>query len=298
MIKTKTKKNDNGILTTTVDHAPEDGLRLSTLGQRIYMSKSEEYRKAGEQFFWIYMEYANLLNLGNYDLEKQDVTRLVYIACHIGNEGYLVDNLGFINKKRLKQKMNLTNKVFYELYNKLIEYEILIEKENKLFLKEDLFSRGKLSSITKKENDYTRIYIDSVKYIYENVSSKFHSIIGIYFAMIPFAHRQTNVICLNPESQKSEMIPITISDLATIVDYRKNVHDLIRELLKVRINGNESLLGFWVNSEDEGSYYIKLNPRIIYGGSLENRFTDEESYMFKVKTLPAIRKRKSNELNP
>ena len=47
-----------------------------------------------------------------------------------------------------------------------------------------------------------------------------------------------------------------------------------------------------------GSYYIKLNPRIIYGGDIKNRFVEEESYMFKVRILPAIRKKKQKELNP
>lgn len=293
-MKKETIKNKDGSLTTIIDHDLEDGLKISSLNQRIYLSKYNGYRAYDEQFFWLYMEYSNLLNIENYDLEKQDITRLIYIACFIGNNGYLTDSEGIMTKKRLKKKMNLTDKVFYDLYNKLIDYDILIEKENKLFIKEDLFSRGKLSGLIKKENDYTRIYTESIKYIYENVSSKNHAMLGTFFKIIPFVHRTTNTICLNPESPISEIIPMTVSDLSKIVDYRKGIHDFIRELLKIRINGDESLIGFWRTTEDEGLSNMKINPKIIYGGKLEDRFLEKESYMFKIKTLPAIRNRKNN----
>ena len=88
-MKKETIKNKDGSLTTIIDHDLEDGLKISSLNQRIYLSKYNGYRAYDEQFFWLYMEYSNLLNIENYDLEKQDITRLIYIACFIGNNGYL-----------------------------------------------------------------------------------------------------------------------------------------------------------------------------------------------------------------
>ena len=71
-MKKETIKNKDGSLTTIIDHDLEDGLKISSLNQRIYLSKYNGYRSYDEQFFWLYMEYSNLLNIENYDLEKQD----------------------------------------------------------------------------------------------------------------------------------------------------------------------------------------------------------------------------------
>lgn len=220
-----------------------------------------------DPFVWVYFTYNDLLNLEDYSLERQEITRLIYFACFINYEGYLKDKKQIITKARMKNMSNLSENTFYKFYNKMVELGIFIEDEEKIKIKDDLFSKGTLTKIIKKNNDFTRLYTETVKYLYENVKSKHHNILGIYFGLIPYIHRQSNIICYNPESEMEDIQIMTMGDLSKIVDYRKKIGQFIKDMLDLKLADGSKILCISNCDKDEKKTKMTINPDVIYGGN-------------------------------
>lgn len=219
-------------------------------------------------FVWVCYTYNGLLNVSDYELERQDITRLIYFACFINYDGYLKDGWKIITKSRMRTMSRLSENTFYTFYNKMVNLGIFIELEDgKISIKEELFSKGTLKKSIKKDNDFTRLYTKTVKNLYESVKSKHHNVLGIYFSLIPYIHRQSNIVCYNPDSHMEEMKIMTAGDLSRLVNHRYGIGKFIDDMLSIELENGDKILSFAQSDKDKEKSIMTINPDVIYGGN-------------------------------
>ncbi|MFB0829454.1 hypothetical protein ACEU2D_07415 [Brevibacillus laterosporus] len=131
----------------------------------------------------------------------------------------------------------------------------------------DVFHRGE---IPKGEYvDRIRIYRDTVRELYDKYG-KGRSVrqLGIIYSVIPFMHRNLNIICFNPlEKQDDQIRPITLDKLATLLGYQ-NAGKFKQALRAIKI-GNQPVFAFVEDVDDSRKRRILVNPRVVFAGDFE-----------------------------
>lgn len=233
--------------------------------------KNDEIREWSYElggFIFVLFKYCNQLFKDFEDIKQEDITKLFYLATFVDYNGCLVYNCSFMNKLDMQKNLNISTSCFYEFYSKMIDCEIFLEQNNKIIINQEYFIKGNLVKQIQKQNDYTRVYIRTIRYLYENVSIRQHSQLGNYFKIIPFIHRQQNVLCWNPDEINNQVQLMHVNELKEILGcHRNTVRSFIKNMLSVRLSNGEAILGFFRTEYDEGLSYIIVNPRVFYGGN-------------------------------
>jgi len=233
--------------------------------------KQYSKKELGSFIFIIYKIYENI-NRHEEILTPSDLTRLIYIATFINYNGYLMtDNNKYIDKIILKSKLNLSSKAFNNLFNKLIDLEILTTPQKNLIkMNEDYFKKGKITEDDKIEKinggwSQSRLFIQNVRHLYENTPARQHKLLSIIFRLIPYMNFRWNIICSNPLEQEIEKInSLNLTEIAILLNYdKRQIMNLKQELSKLKTIDDLSVITFVVNYETR----IIINPRVIYQGS-------------------------------
>lgn len=158
----------------------------------------------------------------------------------------------------------------------MIKNNIIIEKDNCLYLNRDFFVKGNLQGL-QKDADHTRLFCNFIRDIYDacdNVQSITQ--ISYLYKLIPFVNRRTNIVCYNPKEQDPEKVyPITLGEFCDMIGYsRKNARRLVSDLLSLKCNG-QNLIGFFVTNLNQTSWKIIVNPRIYYGGQNDKIYKEQ-----------------------
>jgi hypothetical protein len=220
-------------------------------------------------FIFVLFNYCN--NIIDVDLKQDDIVKLFYLATYVDYKGYIIYKKSKITRKVLKNILNIHKNKLYKFYNKMIKLKIIIlDENNNLKLSNDIFIKGKIDKKYKKIHDYSRLYINSIRFLYENVPDISHKGLGSYFKMIPYIHRQNNVLCHNPECLLENIKLMRLSELKEILNYtEKGVSKLIKRLFKVRLKDGSPIVGFFRTDLDELKSYIIINPKVFYGGNFD-----------------------------
>lgn len=239
--------------------------------EKVIEFKQYSKKELGTFIFIIYKIYESI-NRHEEILTQSDLTRLIYIATYINYNGYLMtDNNKYIDKIILKNKMNLSSKAFNSLFNKLVELEILtMPQKNLIKMNENYFKKGKITEDDKIEKNnggwsQSRLFIQNVRYLYENTPPRQHKSLSVIFRLIPYMNFRWNIVCSNPLEQEIEKInSFNLTEIATLLDYdKRQIMNLKQELSKLKTIDDLSVITFVVNYETR----IIINPRVIYQGS-------------------------------
>lgn len=227
------------------------------------------YNKELGGFIFLLFKYSDLL-LERYDeIDPQDITKLFYLATYVNYEGYLMyDNTNKVmSKKSLMNKIGVTRSKFDTFFKKMVDLGILTYKNKKIRVNNELFFKGSMDEVIKSRKDYTRMYIDSIRYLYNNVHKKSHKRLGNYFKIIPYIHRQENVLCWNPDSHVSNMKTMVLRDLKNILNYEySSAKEFIRKLFDLKLKEGNHIMGFFHRSINFWDSIIIINPKVVYGG--------------------------------
>jgi hypothetical protein len=268
-----------------------DKLKIISEDQRNAITKSykskqcnidtEEWNKELGGFVFALFKYSNTLLQEYPELNPEDITKLFYLATFVDYNRYLVFNGSYLDRQGLNLLLNIHISTFDEFFNKMKKLNIMEQDENKkIKINNTCFSKGELDKDIEKNYDYTRIYINTIRYLFENVPLRKHKQLGNYFKLIPYIHRQQNVLCWNPESKLNEIKLMHVRELQEILGYHRNgVRGFIKELLSTRLDNNEAILGFFRTEYDEGKSYVIVNPKVFYGGNFN--FKDGRSGLIK-----------------
>ena len=223
--------------------------------------------RSKNNFIFITYKLLTSLNIKNEDFNQPDIARIIYIMSYIGNNNRLMlTERTPMTKDKLSELMGLNKKVFKTFYNKLIKNNILIEKDNYLFVNKDFSFYG---SIKGNKYDIIRLYKKNVRLLYNNMSAKEYKRLAILYLLIPFINIKYNIVCSNPlEEDKDKVIPMTIEELSAYFEYNlKSFISLIDFLGDLKDKDNIPIIKTFNDSKNKKDRNIVINPRVIYAGN-------------------------------
>lgn len=202
------------------------------------------------------------------DLTQSDLARLMFIGTFTDYEGVLRHSNGVpFNTVSLRKLVGIHQTKFDELYDKLTDVHILREDNGLIYMSNEVFQRGK---IQKGEYvDRMRIYRATMRELYEKYG-KGRSVkqLGLIYSMIPFMHRNLNIICYNPlETHDDSIRPICLDKLAVLLGY-KDATTLKRALRAVEVN-KQPVFAFVEDVNDSRKRRVIVNPRVVFAGDFD-----------------------------
>jgi hypothetical protein len=220
-------------------------------------------------FIFVLFKYCDNILIQHKEILIEDITKLFYLATYVNNNGYLVYNNKYMRKDDIQILLNMCIEKFSIFFKKMINLNIFIQdNQNNIIINKEYFTKGSIDKDIKKYYDYTRMYIKTIRYLFENVSIRDHRRLGNYFKIIPYIHRQQNVLCRNPESKIEDIQLMTLYDLKDVIGYSKNgIKGFIKEMLSIKLENGESIIGFFVTDPDFWKSVVIVNPKVFYGGN-------------------------------
>lgn len=224
-----------------------------------------------EKFIWyIYTKSKKLFP----DMKPANLTRLMYLATYMWYDGRLVDGRrNSLTAKQLLEKMMLSRKSFQQFYEDMKQRGILTEDANAIYLNADLFKRGVLPQgyldiVSKNGDCITKLYVRSIRFLYEHSSRTSDKTLSYLFQMTPFIHYKSNILCWNPFENDPKLIRyMTIEEFAEQIGFDKhNIKNLYCSLFKPRFELNgvmyKAVVGVDVGDHIFRKFTVMMNPRL------------------------------------
>jgi len=249
--------------------------------QKKAITKSIETKELNEEvkewntelggFVFVLFKYCNEVLNQHPEIVPEDITKLFYLATYVDFDGYLIYNDSYMTRYEMQELLQLSRKNFDLFFNKLKSLKIISQDSSKnIKINKEYFVKGEIDKDIQKYYNYTRVYIKTIRYLFEHVPLRKHKQLGSYFKLIPYIHRQQNTLCWNPENEQSDIKLMHVKDLQNILGYHRNsVRSFIKELLSTRLENGEAILGFFRTDYDEGKSFIIVNPKVFYGGNFK-----------------------------
>ena len=230
---------------------------------------------------FIVLYYNNILYNNKLNLDLATISRCIYLATYMDfNTNVLVLNGGYasgqkitpMTKKDIKEVMKLSKGGFCEFFNNIIDNKILIQNEDKTFtMNKKYFTKSK--DIDYKQ-DFTRVYVDTIRELYQNTNTRQHKTLAYAFKLLPKMDSQTNIICHNPNDRYKESEKMSLKDIGEFLGIdteKKNLDKFKKNLYKIIIyrNGRKYYIFKRVIIESgagQNDYFV-INPMLFYSGN-------------------------------
>lgn len=239
---------------------------------------NEECKKYGRFIWGVY----NISQKSFPELKPSNITRLMYLATFISYDGYISDNKNNpLQKNKIFDIMGLSEREFRNFYKNLIDNKITYEKNDKVYINENIFKKGELSPrdlavFSQDEKYLTRIYINGVRELYKKATARSHKSLSYIFQVLPYVNRDYNIVCHNPlETELNNIQKMTLGEFCDIIEYSKNnITQLAKTLFEptFMVNKEPKTAMRYVldRSLDKNTYSMFINPRVYYAGNKWN----------------------------
>lgn len=239
----------------------------------IFKSNHEmsEFQKEHGGFVFLFYQVNKSMSMYTNNLTKPDVTRLLYLTTYAAWETNKIqyDNGREISDKDLSMLLRLQPRQYNEYIKRLINNNILtIDIDNNKYISEHICKSGSLNKkqLLKQNIQYTRLFKDTVRNLYENASVREFSRLSTIYMILPYINLYTNVISHNPhESNEDKIIPMSIVELADKLGYT-NYTKLKNAMYKTMFE-DEYSFAFISMVNDRRKMKILVNPKIMYAGT-------------------------------
>ncbi|MDO3682162.1 hypothetical protein [Paenibacillus ehimensis] len=204
-------------------------------------------------------------------LTQSDMARLMFIGTYTGYEdGRLrYDNGTPLLRTSLEKLVGLSRARFSEFYNRLVTEDILREEDGEIDINPTVFQRGGSEVAGTEDYQRTRLYRRTVRDLYE-AYGKGRDVkqLAIVYAVIPFLHFNTNIVCYNPQEYNAEKLkPMTLDKLAALLHYSDT------QKLKIAMSsvmlGGRPVFGFVEDVNDKRKRRVIVNPRVVFAGNAD-----------------------------
>ncbi|HHY0057933.1 hypothetical protein [Clostridioides difficile] len=235
--------------------------------------------KLGGFVFCAYVKNELLFN--EISISRANISRLIYLTTYLnyntGEENLLVKYSKYkeivpIVRKNMREILNLKDRAFREFLTDVKKNNLLYESNGKFYISTEYFTKG----ISKfKDKDYTRIYINTSRFLYEHSTPRQHKQLSYIYQLIPYIHFESNILCLNPNeldiSKLEKMSLHRICELLNVSTIKQDMNRFKKELLKfyIELDGNKFYVFKYVIVE--GTYksmdYFIINPYVVWRGN-------------------------------
>lgn len=247
----------------------EDGYSIISLEDK---AKRQEKKRIKEQyqgygrFYWILHHIGHELLDGI--INDATLTRYIYLCTYIGYDNKLqCKQKHYIYKTDISDILKLSSSAAYTFLSECRENNLLtINKDNTITITHNIY-RGKLKKV--KNYDTCRIYINTVRKLYESCSPREHKTLSYLFALLPYVNIEYNIICSNPfEKDIDQIQPLSLEQICQLVGYApNNARKLKNILLDIEIEGVPAVKLVI----DKYKQLIYVNPHIYYAGNQHDK---------------------------
>lgn len=250
--------------------------------QKVFLNKRNELKKyTSELGGYVHMFYVkNELLFNKVDIDRANVARLIYLSTYMDyndrQENLLVkhgiDNkVEVLGRNDIKKLLNLSERTFIDFMNNMIETNLIFKVDNKYYINNEYFTKGK-SDI---QGDYTRIFINTTRILFESCTSKQHKQLSYMYQLIPFMNYNLNIICRNPnENDISKLEKLSLKEICEILKIsteKKSMNIFENNLLKFNIvvSGKKQFIlkRVIVKGYNSRNDYFVINPNIAWSGN-------------------------------
>lgn len=250
--------------------------------QKRYQNELDEMRGYNAALGgFVAMYYNNLLYNKQLDLDLATISRCIYLATYMDfNTNVLVLNGGYasgkkiipMKKKDIREAMNLSKEGFRLFFKSITENGILIQNEDKTFsMSNKYFAKG--GNIDKKQ-EFTRVYVDVVRELYQNCKSSQHKTLAYAFKLISKMDMESNLIVHNPNDKYNDLKKMTLTEIGEFlgVDTEKgNLNKFKNNLYQIIINrdGKKYYIFKKITIESGAGQNgcFAVNPMLFYRGN-------------------------------
>ena len=223
----------------------------------------KKYKKYGS-FVWLLYNAGQALDLG---IQPDELTKLIYISTYMGyNNRLMVSENESMTKKQMKNILRVSEDTFHKFYISLTNAEILSEDIDKsLYLNTSIFKRGAIKNVKDIDCNIMRLYIKSVRSLYNEAKISDHRLLSYLFQAIPFVNMSYNILCFNPiETDLKKVKPMVMKDFCSLVGYSPDNDRRLKTKLKgIKIN-NLPVFSFVDNAD---GLFCYINPNVYYAGN-------------------------------
>ena len=247
----------------------EDGYSIVSLEDKV---KKQEKKRIREQyqgygrFYWILYHIGHELLDGI--INDATLTRYIYLCTYIGYDNKLQwKQKHYIYKTDISDILKLSSSAAYTFLSECRENNLLtINKDNTITITHNIY-RGKLKKV--KNYDTCRIYINTVRKLYESCSPREHKTLSYLFALLPYVNVEYNILCTNPlEKDIDHIQPLLLDKLCQLVGYDpNNARKLKNILLDIEVDGIPAVKLV----VDKYKQLIYVNPHIYYAGNQHDK---------------------------
>ena len=240
----------------------------NTKEQEIKKEKAIYYKNKNE------LEQAIKCNLGSFyfnfyntlpDIERQYLFRFIYLSTYLKYEDDRIaikdgQRYKFIKENELQKLLMLKKTEYFNTKKVLVDSKLIsIDLEGYIHINSKISTLGNIGK-TKKE--YTRIFKDSIRELYER--SIEHKKLYVFYELLPYINYNLNIICFNPEEVNPELIePIKLNDIIDKFYVNKQRSVAKKQLLTMTLGGEYLFIMITKYNKD----FFVVNPKLYYKGN-------------------------------
>lgn len=215
-------------------------------------------------FYFVMKEH----EFGN--ISAENAARLIYLCTYLNyNNEFMLTRRTKMKKNNLKDILGLSTSTTFKFWKEVENIYIKDHGECGLKLCCSDIVRGKLVDIN---NQYQKVYMESVRNIYKAMPPTKHRYLGYIFKLLPYVNVEYNIICTNPkETDLKKVKPLKISEICNIIGYDTKNIKRFKEIYKQMIfeyhGQKERLFTFISKWDGEANMNAVVNPHILYSGN-------------------------------
>lgn len=222
-------------------------------------------------------------------LSQEDKSKLLLLSTYICyNENTLrFDNGRHIKTEHLPAILRISRQATHSFLKKMKELTILEIENDNIHMSKDLFYKGEIKDMLSSNSEfgYTRIFVNSYRYLYETLDKRKLKYLGILFNVFGYMNFYHNVLVLDDASEidTDKLIPMTFDDLCKICNRKDNMTRSAKSKFKIALsnikleNGSTLFAFVKVNGVDK----ILINPHVTYASSRIDTWNSTLKIIFK-----------------
>ncbi len=252
--------------------------------QRMFLNGMNEFKNQCKGLGgFVHMIYTkNELLFNTLGIDKANVSRIIYLATYsdYNQKGLLVtrnrNKNGQITgnepmtRKQIQTVLNLKESTFCKFLKNMKDNNLLFELDKAYFVNTKYFIKGEVENIDKASQSYCRLFVDTIRALYEGCEPTKHKVLANVYQLIPFVHYSNNMICHNPNDLEDKAKPMTleeIGELLNIKDNKGNLKKLVRELSNFNITVNDKVFKLFAYVVIDKNDFYFINPYVVYSGN-------------------------------
>lgn len=243
--------------------------QLAIINSKTQLGKLEQELGGYVQVYYV----SQSLLSDSINIDKANLTRFLYIATYIDYDNREPNLLVIRNKKNelvpmtrkdMQKVMKLSKAQVSKFLNEMKENNLIFETSNRFYVNDNYATKGKM----KKNKECTRLYINPVRHLYENCTSREHKLLSYIYQLIPFADYNTNFITINNRTADLKNI---MQLLGLSIDNKNAINKFKKKMLQFHItHDDKEYYLFGAITREYGNVAdtrLVINPRVLWSGN-------------------------------